>query len=376
MNTDELRGILRAETADELDEIGRSATASATQAAVWHDGEVVFSEATGLGEFGRNGRRIGLDTPFDVASLTKPLVTGTLLMQAVDEQLCDWDDPVDAHLGDWSADDFAESVTLRQLADHTSGLPDWKPLYESLELRPEASQVTDNRRRILSRIHQTPFAYRPGTDEIYSDLGYIVLGCLLEQLFEKPLDAAARERIFEPLEMDCTRFVSAAVGGTAIEAAPATECDDLRDGLVCGTVHDRNAAAFGGVAGHAGAFSTAEDLADFGAHLLAVDRDEAAESTIVSRESLRYAWSEPLDAPDGHHLIGWDTPSGQRSSAGRGLHAGRTVGHLGFTGTSIWMERDRNLVAVLLTNRVYPSRDNDRIEQLRIRFHEAVVPPP
>jgi len=377
MNTDELVRILDEETTDDFDAIGTEATCSAAQAAVWRNGRFLFDQARGHPRLHPAGDPIDPQTPFDVASLTKPLVVGTLLMQAVREDRCHWYDPADDFLGDWSADPRSADVTLLQLANHTAGLPDWRALYEDLPLEPTADDATTNRRRILTRIHQTEFAYAPGTDECYSDLGYIVLGCLLESVFGRRLDELADERIFEPLEMDRTRYVSAADGERAVDGAVATEDDELRGAVVEGTVHDRNAAAFGGVAGHAGVFSTARDLARFGAELTDIDRDRQSDDRepLVARQTLQFAWSKRAAGGYGHHLAGWDTPSGENSSAGRGFRDGRTVGHLGFTGTSVWIERNRGLVAVLLTNRVYPDRDNDRIDDLRIRFHEAVLPP-
>jgi CubicO group peptidase (beta-lactamase class C family) len=375
MDLDQADQILRDETTDDPADIGRGATCSATQAVVWHNGRIAYEAAYGQTDLGSRGRPVGPTTPFDVASLTKPLVVGTLLMQAVREDLCHWYDPVDDYLGDWSADDRAGEVTILQLANHTSGLPDWRPLYDDLPTDPDAADVTTNRRRILTDIYHTRLDGAPGAAECYSDLGYIVLGCLLESVFGGPLDELARERIFAPLGMDRTEYVSAAAGDAPVDGAAATEDDELRGGVVRGTVHDRNAAAFGGVAGHAGVFSTAHDLAAFGGHLANIDREREVEEPLVARETLQFAWSEEAGGETGHHLAGWDTPSGDESTAGRGFRDGETVGHLGFTGTSIWIERGRGLVAVLMTNRVYPDRDNDRINPIRRRFHEAILPP-
>lgn len=378
MNTDELVRILEDATTDDLDAIGTDATCSAAQAVVWRNGRRLFDEARGWPRLDSADEPIGPETPFDIASLTKPLVTGTLLMQAVREDHCHWYDPVGDYLGDWSADPRAAEVTILQLANHTAGLPDWKPMYENLPLSPDADQAITNRRRMLTAVHGTDFEYAPGEREIYSDLGYIVLGCLLESVFGDRLDQLAEERIFDPLGMDHTEYVSATRDDPPVDGAVATEDDELRGGVVAGTVHDRNAAAFGGVAGHAGVFSTARDLATFAGRLTELDRhtdDGSPDDAIVAPRTLQFAWSDRAGGGHGHHLAGWDTPSGDHSSAGRGFRNGRTVGHLGFTGTSIWLERDRGLVVVLLTNRVYPSRDNDRINDLRIRFHEAVLPP-
>ena len=157
-----------------------------------------------------------------------------------------------------------------------------------------------------------------------------------------------------------------------IDDAVATERCARRGGVVVGRVHDENTALMGGVSGHAGAFCDAPDLLRFGVHMLGIDQGQGP--GIVSREILRWCWSEAARGAAGHHLGGWDTPSGARSSAGRHMTPDATVGHLGFTGTSLWIDRAQQRVAVLLTNRVHPTRDNPHILAMRIAFHEAVAP--
>ena len=141
---------------------------------------------------------------------------------------------------------------------------------------------------------------------------------------------------------------------------------------VRGVVHDKNCFIQGGVAGHAGLFSTARDVAKFGHAMLGIFEGGAG---IVSPEILREAWSEASRAPNGHHVAGWDTPSGESTSVGRGFARNATFGHLGFTGTSLWIDVSKRVVAALMTNRVFPTRENPRIKDTRIRFHEAVLSP-
>jgi len=141
---------------------------------------------------------------------------------------------------------------------------------------------------------------------------------------------------------------------------------------VVGEVDDDNTAVRGGVSGHAGCFATAQDVGRFAEHMRCIDQGDLG---IVSQEVLQHCWSERARGADGHHLGGWDTPSGPRTSVGRGFGRRSTVGHLGFTGTSMWVERERGVVAVVLTNRVHPTRDNPRILELRIDVHEAVCEP-
>lgn len=374
MDPDQLDSIVESAVAPELEAIGDDAVCSALQAAVVREGELVYEASAGRTRLDARGTSVERDTPFDTASLTKPLVVGTLLMQDVAAGDIDLNRPVTDVLPGWSHAPRADDVSWRHLANHTSGLPDWRPLHRELPTDPGADELEGNIDAIRSRIRETDLEAPPGAGERYSDLGYIVLGFAIESLHGAPLEELARRRIFEPLALEQTRFVSARRGDAPLSEAAATERQPQR-GLVCGRVHDRNAAALGGVAGHAGCFSTARNLAAFGAHLLAVDSGDEGDESLVDRDVLRHCWSDEARGAAGHHNIGWDTPSGSPSSSGRGFQAGRTVGHLGFTGTSIWIERDREIVAVLLTNRVHPSRDNDRIKPFRVRFHEAILEP-
>lgn len=390
INSSELEHILGTALADESRMLGSEATCTALQAHVSLDGGPVFEYAGGLTALDGCGAPVTHSTPFDLASLTKPLVTGTLLMQAVDAGDLAWDDPLGAHLPEWPHDDSPPGqITLLQLLNHTSGLPDWRPFWREWGVPATVASAERARRALVGRIAEVPLEAAPGAAETYSDLGYMLLAAVLESLHGQRLDRVASSRIFEPLEMNSTRFVPIETPDRPLKEAPATEIDperaeirtdihdihDIDDRMVRGTVHDRNCEALGGVSGHAGAFGTARDLARFAHHLLAVDSGDPPADPLVSRESLRFCWSAASGGP-GHHLGCWDTPSGQRSTAGRGLAAGRTVGHLGFTGTSLWIERDRRLVAILLTNRTYPDRENDRINPLRRAFYEAIVGPP
>lgn len=368
---DAARKILqRAVTAD-LHAVGDTAVCSAIQAVASRGATRALDAALGWAELSPN-RPCLPSTPFDVASLTKPLVTATLTMRAVDAGLLTLQTPVGALLPDWAHPQaWRRRVTVLHLLNHSSGLPAWHPFFELYPLNPSPEAAAQNRRSILDDILATPLDAPPGTRHLYSDLGYILLAHLLEHAFGARLDALARNLIFEPLGMRHTRFVARLDGDPALHSAVATEACPRRGRTIVGTVHDQNTDVQGGVAGHAGVFSTARDLARFLAHLLDIFHGRIADG-IVSRPTLAFCWSEAARAAHGHHLGGWDTPSGELSSAGRGFHRANTVGHLGFTGTSFWVDLDRDIVAILLTNRVYPSRQNPRIKALRVDFHEAV----
>ncbi|MBA2663242.1 MAG: beta-lactamase family protein [Bradymonadaceae bacterium] len=377
MDKTTLHDILAAEIASELDQIGARACCSAAQAIVWQRGTLVFDEALGHIDLSSpSAALITASTPMDIASVTKALVTATLAMQAVDEGLVDWDTPLSRLVERWQPGDArAASATLLHLLNHSSGLPAWVKFYERFPLDPDAEGARATHAAVIAEIAATPLVAAPGQHYAYSDLGYILLGHILEQVFSAPLDRLARARIFSPLGMAQSGFVSTLAGDRALLGAAATERCALRGRLIVGTVHDENTNIQGGVAGHAGVFSTAQDLLRFATHLLAIDHGERPERALVSAETLAFCWSEAARGADGSHLGGWDTPSGASSSAGRGFSAGRSVGHLGFTGSSLWIERDSATIAVLLTNRVYPTRQNERIKALRIAFHEAILAP-
>jgi CubicO group peptidase (beta-lactamase class C family) len=374
---------LQSAVADDVDELGKTKVFSAAQAVVWRDGQTLLDKAFGKTHLGPPdsqipGRPMLRDTPMDIASITKTLVTATLAMQAVDEGLTTFDTPVAQLFSEWSlgvAQDGNRRVeaTLLDLLNHSSGLPAWEKFYLRYPVDPSPLVAQTTRKALFRRIARTPLEARPTDRHCYSDLGYILLAGILERLFDAPLQDLAKQRIFRPLGMDDTCYVARLAGDKALEDAAATEDCPRRGRLVIGTVHDENTDIMGGVSGHAGVFSTAHDVAKFCKHIWELDQGKL-DFGIVSRRVLEFCLSDEARGADGHHLGGWDTPSGVLSSAGRGFQAGNTVGHLGFTGTSMWIERDRGLIAVLLTNRVYPSRDNELIKELRVKFHEAILP--
>ena len=361
-DSDELTDILESHLGDSI---------SALQFHVRSLDSVLFDFAGGATRLDRRGRPVTPSTRFDLASLTKPLVTSILAMQAVDDGIVEWETPLADILEAWPSGGARGEITFEHLLSHRSGLPAWRPIYQWYHLDPTAAEVRRMHETLIEDLVEVELDALPGSREEYSDLGYILLGRALVVLFgsdhmeASALSRLADARIFEPLGLD-----SLAYRPEPASDVPATEVDELR-GLVQGTVHDRNAEALGGVAGHAGLFGRSADVARLGAHLLGISTGDLKDG-IVSHSALSHAWGD--DRPgdlDGHHTPGWDTPSGRASSAGAHMADHRTVGHLGFTGTSIWIDRDARRVAVLLTNRTYPDRDNDAIDALRIRVHEA-----
>jgi CubicO group peptidase (beta-lactamase class C family) len=307
--------------------------------------------------------RLGLDdttrpgprTVYDLASLTKVVGLTTALMMAVDEGRIDLDAPVQRYVPEFRGLD-KDRVTIRDLLTHSSGLPAWRPLYKETANRAEALALTDT----------TPLEAPPGTRFTYSDLGAIVLTQAVEWVYGTRIDSLLQARLFDSLHLADTRWLPPASWQARI--AP-TEDDPWRGHVLRGEVHDENAARLDGVSGHAGLFGSATDLLTFGEWLLG-QRD--TEPDLPKRPSVAPMFFRRQDLPPGSsRALGWDTPS-ESSSAGSRL-SDHAFGHTGFTGTSIWLDPDRRLVIVLLSNRVHPTRQNPRWAPVRAEVADLVV---
>lgn len=312
---------------------------------------------------------------YDLASLTKVVGTTTAVMILVDEGRLALSDRVVDHLPWWAAGDPRKgTVTLEQLLLHRAGLPAFRRWFFELEGRDAY------RRAIADEALETD----PGTATVYSDIGVMTVALVVEAVTGQRLDTFLEERVFTPLGMLDTGFLPDAA---LLPRIAPTELDTLwRGELVRGRVHDENADAYGGVAGHAGLFSTATDLAVFADLMLrggvvpACDEVSAAEGRpcpLARRDSLRLVetgtiqrFTHRFDA-SASRALGWDTPEG-RSSAGDYFSAS-SFGHTGYTGTSIWMDPERDLFVVLLTNRVNPTRENSRHVPLRRAVHDLAA---
>ena len=223
------------------------------------------------------------------------------------------------------------------------------------------------RAHVIEEALALPLEEPPGQKTVYSDVGFILLGEILERVAKEPLDAFCRREIFEPLGMQHTCFNPAAELQPRI--APTEQDDLFRKRLIWGEVQDENAWVMGGVAGHAGLFGTAGDLAAFCQMML--DEGKAGGKQLIQPGTIRefqYAWPAREGAPRG---LGWDKPS-KPSSSGR-YFSPASYGHLGYTGTSIWIDPEKELFVVLLTNRIHPTRTNEAIKQIRPALHDAVV---
>ena len=317
------------------------------------------------------------DIVFDLSSLTKALVTTTAVMLLVREGKVRLDDRVTRFIPNFGVHGKTH-VEVRHLLSHCSGLPGWRPFYKDV-VKAERKGTTrfsglrGIRTMVFEAIHRERPEYALGAKAVYSDLGFLLLGELIELVTHQPLDRFCQERIFRPLGLRATAFIDldrlrAQKLTPVVDMIAPTERCPWRGKVLCGEVHDDNAYAIGGVAGHAGVFANAPDVHRIVARLeaCAADRDDFVPGAIV-----REFWRREGSVADSTWALGWDTPSASGSMAGDRASAG-TVGHLGFTGTSVWLDRERGTHVVFLTNRVHPRRDNERIKAVRPLVHDAV----
>lgn len=318
------------------------------------------------------------DTIFDLSSLTKPLATTAAFLLLVADQRVRVHDRVTRFFPDFGVHGKTH-VECRHLLGHSSGLPAWRPYYrEILKIerhgRPNFVGTNGARQYVYEQIHRERTEYPTGSQAIYSDLGFIVLGELVEAVSGVTLDRFCYDRLFKPLNLHSTSFIDLQtlrlrkLEPVTEMLAPTERCP-WRKRILCGEVHDDNAYAMGGIAGHAGLFSSAREIHVLVNHWWAGYEGGAS---LFPAELVKRFWTRDRGVPGSTWCLGWDTPSPKASQAG-GKFSEHTVGHLGFSGTSLWIDLERSLHVILLTNRIHPTRDNDRIREVRPRVHELVV---
>ena len=326
---------------------------------------ITWREAFGTLSYDDGAAATTEDTIFDLASLTKVISTATLVMRAVDDGVLRLDDLVSQWIPEWRGSDRAQ-VTLRDLLAHSSGLTAYLPYYRDLTGRAD----------FQAAIATSPLEYAPRTGAIYSDLGFILLGFILEDARKDSV--SAWPGAMDPAVLLASQFkrVSSYLTADPLTFLPPrdwrdrtapTEHDAWRGRTPVGEVHDENAWALGGVAGHAGLFGTAGAV---GAFARAVLHTIHGNKVLAATPTMR-VFMQRTEVPGSSRALGWDTML-PTSSCGR-LMSASAIGHTGFTGTSLWIDWERDLYIVLLTNRVHGGRDNTQIQQVRPQFHDAVL---
>jgi CubicO group peptidase (beta-lactamase class C family) len=292
------------------------------------------------------------DTVFDLASLTKVLSTTTLVMRQVERGILSLDDPIVDHVAGWR-DQGPIVVTIRDLLSHAAGLAAHVPYYLDHE----------GRDAFETAIQRTPRAYEPRSKSVYSDLGFMLLGFILDRI--APLATQFDTLRVHMGNIQDLQFVPPAIWKP--RTAP-TRIDPWRERLLVGEVDDDNAWALGGIAGHAGLFGVAGSVGEFARHMLQVLEGRTGAFT---RETAQTFVARRTEIPDSSRALGWDTML-PTSSCGTRMSP-RAFGHVGFTGTSLWIDPERSLYVTLLTNRVHPTPDNNAIARIRPVLHDAIV---
>jgi serine-type D-Ala-D-Ala carboxypeptidase len=325
-----------------------------TPAAVIEVGRVdapIWREPFGRLTYDADATPTDLDTIFDLASLTKVMATTSLVMRAVAEDRLSLDSKVGSLVDGWS-DAERRDIRIRHLLEHSAGLPAHLRLWESV----------NGRAAYHAALRAVPLERPPGAASVYSDLGFMVLGFAVEAARGLALDDQ-----FDELRRGWDGTTTFRPSPALLARIAPTEYDASRDIVVRGEVHDENARALGGVAGHAGLFGSAGDVGAFARLVLRTFQ----EPTELGTPPLMRAFAAECEVPLSSRALGWDTMR-PTSSCGSLMSAG-AIGHTGFTGTSLWIDHARELYVVLLTNRIHPTRTNDVHLVLRPRVHDAIV---
>ena len=346
---------------------------------VGHRGQIVYHKAAGCRSLVPALSPMHLDTVFDVSSLTKALITTTLTMQLVDKGQLGIDSRL-SRIFQTFGTLGKERMSVRHLLTHCSGYPAVMPFHKLISRADKAERwgIMTSRgavEMVYSEIFRAKLEHVPGKVCTYSDIGFILLGAILEVCSGgQTLDKLAIKNIFKPLGLKSSGFIDISkvkrrgLAPISDVIAPTLECP-WRGKLLCGEVHDDNAWAMGGIAGHAGFFSTTTDVHQIAVELLNCYHGR---SNLVSQETIKKFWARDGAVNGSTWALGWDTPSAENSSAGK--HFSKSaVGHLGYTGCSIWIDPEKEIDVVLLSNRIHPNDQNLTIREFRPMIHDLVM---
>ena len=326
----------------------------AASTAITHQGKLIALKAFGRFTYENNSPEVISESVFDLASVSKVVATTSMAMILYERGLLDLEAPVASIIPEFKSDDSRRlQITLRMLLAHSSGLPAHEKMYLQ----------SDSKRGFVERAMKAPLVTAPGTRTEYSDIGFIVLATALEQIANEPLDVFCKREVFGPLAMAHTTFNPPERMRSQIP--PTADDQSFRYRIIQGEVQDENASAMGGVAGHAGVFASSRDVAQLANAMLNGGRP------LVRPETLA-VFAQRQETPEGtSRALGWDTPSSPSQSGN--YFSSRAFGHTGYTGTSLWIDPERQLSVTLLTNRTWPDCKNQLIKKVRPGFHDAVV---
>ena len=333
---------------------------------VGQTGEIIFFHEAGHRSLSPDVQCMHKDTIFDLASLTKPLATTLALMKLVDQDKIDLDQPLSELITTLPLID-KKNITPRLLLNHSAGFLDWGPFYLDLGKH----RIEERRGLLRSQIIGKPLTYMPGKECLYSDLGFMILEWVIEIVSEMPMHRFIEHNFYRPLLLKKT-FLSTESSSIMFEKEnfAATEDCHWRKKVMQGQVHDENAFALGGYSGHAGLFGIAEDIYRIVNMLVGHHRGERCD--FLRPGTVREFFTRQNLVKGSSWALGWDTPSLENSSTGKHF-SHNSVGHLGFTGTSIWMDLDRDIIVIFLTNRIHPTRNNEKIKAFRPRLHDCII---
>jgi len=320
---------------------------------------IVFFEAYGYANI-FSKRIITKNTVFDLASLTKPLATTLAVMKLIQQGKLDLDQNLGTVLPEFRNTD-KKQISIRNLLCHNSGLPDYRPYYIELLKIP----YNVRKKALRNFLIDEPLIHPVGNNLLYSDLGFIVLEWIVEKVSGRSLDYFVIQDIYRPLGLE-NLFFPSLDSERYMDCFAATELCPWRKILLDGLVHDDNAYVVGGIAGHAGLFGTAMDVKVLLSSLLVAFHEHSHD---FKKELINKFFERQKNSG---RALGFDTPSLPDSSCGSHFSK-RSIGHLGFTGTSFWMDLDQSIIVILLTNRVHPSRDNNKIKKFRPILHDTVM---
>jgi serine-type D-Ala-D-Ala carboxypeptidase len=340
--------------------------------------DIAYERAFGFRALVPERSPMRLETVFDLSSLTKPLATTIAMMIMVRDNKLRLDNRVTRFFHNFGTHGKGP-VTFRQLLAHCSGMAAWRPFYQKVGEIERGGKVNfmasqGAKEFIYEEIHRDKPAAPAASRVIYSDLNFMLLGETVEQIGGVALNRFCRDKIFRPLGLRSTDFIDISLVRTRrLEPVPEmfapTSVCALRKRLLVGEVDDENAFAMGGVAGHAGLFAAVKEVDRIVRELLDA---YAGRSDLLPQRVVRGFWKRDETVRDSTWALGWDSPSREYSSSGHHFSPA-AVGHLGFTGTSIWIEPEKAIGISLLTNRVHPRRDNQAIRDFRPKIHDLIM---